>query len=212
MKKINRYAHVLTICIILVFILICSAMPFYPIPYLWQKDFLSALGLTKLPNGMPNLVSSLLFNFALILSSIMSAGYFILRGNYSSSKIQKYLLWLFGIISGIGLFGIGIFPYNINPDIHNLCTFIAAGGIGPAIFLSIHSGKKLHFRTSEDILWCIFGGFVVIIWFTLAYLHACKMLPSTPIAQVNQKMIIAFYWIYMFWNSIILITRTKNKN
>jgi len=46
MKKENKIAFGLIICIFLVSVLIGLAMAFYPIRYSWSKNFLSALGLT----------------------------------------------------------------------------------------------------------------------------------------------------------------------
>ena len=185
-------------------------MIFYPIPYSWPKQFLSALGATRLRNGTSNMLSSILFNIALLLSGVMSAFYFYLRGQKTKGKIKKYLLPFFGIVGGIGLLGIGFFPYNVAPNIHNLCTGIAAWGIGPAIILCPNSAKILKFRLSEDILWILFGLFVAVLWISLNVLRH-TMLPWTPTAQIQQKIMIGFFWMYILWNSIALFLRTKTK-
>jgi len=211
MKKANRFARGFILCILLVTVLIGLAIAFYPMPYSWPRDFLSALGLTTLNNNIPNLISSILFNTALLISGIMSACYFCFRGQNTKNKIKRYLLWFLGIVSDIGLFGIGLFIYNIAPDIHNLCTGIAAWGIGSAIILCPKSAEILKYRLSEDILWILFGLFVAILWISLNVLRG-TMLPWTPTAQIQQKIMIGFFWLYMIWNSISLFLRTQTKN
>jgi len=208
-KTTNRYALVLLSCVLAVAGLIFLAMAAYPVPYSWPKYYLSALGLTVLKNGTANPVSSLLFNFALILAGVMTASYFYVRGGCSRWKIVKYLLWTAGIVGGAGLAGVGVFPYNRAPDVHNWCTFIASGGLVSAVILTLGTIGKSKITASETVLWVIFGFFTLLVWGALATVRAQSLVPSTPTGQIQQKILVAFFWLYMFWNSLTLFLRTR---
>ncbi|MFA6816668.1 MAG: hypothetical protein WCS73_10280 [Lentisphaeria bacterium] len=210
MKNTHRYALLLFICLIITPILIGLAIALYPHSYSAPKQFLSALGYTATKEGLNNMVSCLLFNFSLILFGAIIGSYFCVRAYYSNRKILKYLLMISGFIGGIGLIGIGLFPYNLAPDIHYAFTIISSIGVGLAVFFCPGSGGKIHFTFSEDLLWLCFGIFTITIWFALESLRG-NMLPITPTAQIQQKLIIAYFGIYMFWNSIILFIRTKKQ-
>ena len=206
-KSTHRYALLLILCLGIAPLFISLAIALYPHSYSAPKQFLSALGYTALKDGSSNMISCLLFNFALILFGATIGSYFCIRAYYSNRKILKYMLMLSGIISGIGLIGIGLFPYNLAPNIHYSFTIISCVGVGLAVFFCPGSGEKIHFKLSEDLLWLCFGIFIITIWFALESLRG-NMLPTTPTAQIQQKLIIGYFGIYMFWNAIILIIRT----
>lgn len=209
MKKVNRYALLLLVCVLAAGGMIFFAMFTYPIPYSWPKHYLSALGLTALKDGTPNLFTSLVFNGALVLSGVMTATYFVFRGKCSKRKPLTGLLWLAGLVAGLGLAGIGIFPYNLAPHVHDWCTWIASAGILVGIISAAGAVRGTGTTLSENLLWIAFGVFTLLVWFALQYLRTHSMLPSTPTGQIQQKIVVLFFWIYMFWNSQALYRATR---
>ncbi len=192
-----------------VLFLIGLSMYFYPEPYSWPKQFLSALGLTRLPNGTSNPVSSLLFNSALFLAGSGTILYFLVRSREFKRPLPRRVMETLGMIGGIALLGIGLIPYDVHPDLHNWSTYISQA-IGAAILLTLFQDDSPFGLRQENILWCIFGLFVVTLWGCLYYLtfHA-KMLPVRPAAPFMQKMIIGFFLCYMFYHTAVLLLRTR---
>lgn len=206
---LHRYALIFLFCAAAVGGMIVLCMFTYPIPYSWGRHYLSAMGLTRLNDGTGNWPTAAVFNSALVLAGAMSAAYFILRGNMIAVKSRKYLLWCAAIAGGAALAGIGLIPYNWQPDWHNWCTYIASGGLGLAILLCAFAGETPAARSSDNVLWVIFAFFVLLIWIALERLRQEGLLPSTPTGQLQQKLMVAFFWLYMFCNSLFFYRRTR---
>lgn len=210
-RAFDRYALILLGCVVAAGALILLAMCTYPIHYSWPRYYLSAMGLTRLNDGTDNHFTALIFNSALVLSGVMSASYFILRGSLAMRKAWKYPLWISGLVGGLALAGIGLVPYNLGPDVHNWCTYFASGGFVLAIILCLGTGDTPASSASDNLLWSLFGVFVLLVWVALNDLRSRSLLPSTPTGQLQQKILVAFFWFYMFWNSLNLYRRTRRK-
>ena len=211
MKKNKVFACAMLSGVLLIPMMIGTAMLTYSIPYLWEKMFLSALGLTKLSDGTSNFFASMMFNVALLFGGILSSAYFVFRAKCATSKIVHILLWIAGIAGGLALAGIGLLPYNLFPNLHNGCTWIASGGFALGIFANAAAVRGSGTTHSENILLILFGMFAMLIWLALQYLRTHGMLPSVPTGPIQQKIIILYFWLYMFWNSLQLYCMTRRK-
>lgn len=210
MEKYKRLGWSMLFTEVMVIVLIGLSMFFYPEPYAWAKQFLSALGLTRLPNGTVNWISCLLFNLALAGAGIVTAAYFIMRSREFKKTLPRWIMGITGTLGGISLLGIGLIPYNIHPEMHNWATYISPA-IGGGIMMTAFQGDTPFGLWLESINWCIFATFVATVWLCLNYLafHA-KMLPSRPTAPFMQKMIVAFFLCYMIYHTAALLLRARN--
>jgi len=211
MEKYKKLGHYMLFTDISVILLIGLSMFFYPEPYSWPKQFLSALGLTRLPNGTPNPGSCLLFNTALVLAGIGTAVYFLMRSREFKRPLPRWIMGTAGTIGGISLLGIGLIPYNIHPELHNWSTYISPA-IGAGILMTPFQNDTPFGLRPENINWCIFGLFVSVLWGCLYYLvFLARMLPSRPTAPFMQKMIVAFFLCYMIYHTAVLLLRARKE-
>lgn len=208
MKK--YFVLFLLAAVLLTPVLILISAGCYPGTWPWEKMYLSSLGLTVLPDGRPNPVAALFFNSSLILGGIAAGAFFAYRAKYSDWIMLRILLWGAGLTGGAALAGIGLLPYNLFPDPHNWCTWISSAAFAVAIVASAAAVKHSGTTVSENLLWLLHGSFILLIWAVLQYLRRRGMLPSTPTGQIQQKIIIFFFWLYMLWNSLQLC-RVKRK-
>lgn len=211
MEKRNRYPLLLLACVFGVALLIFAAMLTYPIDYRWEKLHLSALGLTSLRDGTPNPVSAALFNSALILAGVMTGSYFFFRGNRAGRPMLTWVLRLAGIVGGAGLAGIGLTPYNLAPHLHDYCTWIASAGLILGVITAAGSVRESGTTPAENQIWIWTGLFTLLIWIALEYLRRLGQLPNTPVSQLQQKILVLFFWLYMLWNSLALL-RARRKS
>ncbi len=186
------------------------AMIFYPEPYSWNTQFLSALGLTRHDGGASNWTSCLLFGSALVAAGVGTAVYFIQRGLEFGKAFPRWLTVCAGIVSGIALAAIGLIPYDLSPDMHNWATYVS-GAIGVGAVMTLFQSDSAFGRRAESIIWCISGTFVMGIWLWLNYLRHIKMLPSRPTAPLMQKMIVGFFICYMAYQAVALLVRAYRK-
>ena len=186
------------------------AMIFYPEPYSWNKQFLSALGLIRHDCGVSNWISCLLFGSALVAAGVGTAAYFIRRGLEFEKAFPRRLAILAGVVSGIALAAIGLIPYDLSPDMHNWATY-TSGAIGVGAVMTLFQSDNVFGRRAESIIWCISGTFVMVIWLWLNYLRHIGMLPSRPAAPLMQKMIVGFFLCYMVYQASALLVREYRK-
>ena len=106
---------------------IISAESFYPENYTYTtaKSMISDLGATEPPNSLITQPSATIFNLSMIIVGVMVlfGTYFLFR--HFKDRLAAVLIGLLGL----GAFGVGIFPGNINPQhpIFALTTFISGG-------------------------------------------------------------------------------------
>lgn len=162
MKK--RFAWILLAAVLLTPILILISIACYPGTWPWEKMYLSSLGLTVLPDGRPNLFAALFFNSSLILGGIAAGAFFTFRAKCCDKKMLRILLWCAGLTGGAALAGIGLLPYNLFPDPHNWCTWIASAAFAVAILTNAAAVKNSGTTLSENLLWLVHGSFIVLIW------------------------------------------------
>jgi hypothetical membrane protein len=143
-------------CIILMGII--TAESFYPQKYKYttSQSMISDLGATEPPNSIITQPSATIFNFSMILTGILVliGTFFLYR--YYNDRIAAILIGLLGL----GAFGVGLFPGNINPQhpIFALTTFISGG------LSAIYSYRLI--KSSFKYLAVIFGLTSLVFLFT----------------------------------------------
>ncbi len=188
--------------------MILVSMFTYPIPYLWHGHYLSAMGLTVLPDGRPNNFTWLVFNSALVISGVLCASYFVLRGRNAAAKPLGTAVAAAGIIGGIGLAAIGFVPYNIQPDVHNWATYAASAGFAAAMLLGLLERDGAFGSREDNISWALFTLFTGLVWYGLAWLRGHGLIGRTLCGEFQQKMIVLFFWIYMMRHAFTLYFNT----
>lgn len=193
-------------------LLMAIAAAVYAKPYSWSGEYLSAMGWTSLRDGTPNLASSICFNASLISCGLLCFWYFLLRLRYGSgSRVRHWAMFAMAVIGSAGLVGIGCTPENLHPYIHNACTKVII-----AWFLCIVSAcaarrDDLFAKRGENAVWLLFA------LYALFFAHLLRLrinvppdaLPHTPIGQINQKMVILAFFIYMWGQIIRLYVNTR---
>jgi hypothetical membrane protein len=209
-RTLCRLALVLLAAELLVAALIGSAMAAYPASYSWSKHFLSAMGLTRLRDGTPNGWSFFLFNGALLLAGVASALYFAARSRAGGHPALRFAMAGVGVVAGLALAAIGMTPYDLLPETHNCCTYVASG-FGVAIMLAALQPTGRFGSAAENSIWAACGVFVLLLWAALRYLAVTGQLPRTPTFQFMQKMLVGFFFLYMLWQTAALYRRTRRR-
>ncbi len=180
------------------------AIAFYPIPFSWTSYQLSVLGMTELKDGTSNYLSSVLFGGALSVGGVLGFAYFRSRAACSRNQVIARFLLAFGAVGGVGLIGIGLTPYNLVPQLHNGFTWIASIGLGGGVLFSLGAIRDSGTNVAENILWLLFGLFVLAVWASLEWMRGNGMLPQSPTEQIQQKVVVGYAWLYAFWNCLRL--------
>ena len=189
----------------------------YAKPYVWYDQFLSALGLIRLPDGTPNTIASwLLFNSALVVAGIGSAVYFVVRGwDFATApsptwfrRIRGWLLAAFGVMGGVGLVMIGLIPYDCNPDWHNYSTYIALAGLGHVVPLCVFSPDGRFASRAVNLSW---GAFAVLVGAVL-----CAMRDLAANGQLlrhgpcQQKLLVLGFYLFIVTHALLLFRHTDS--
>jgi hypothetical protein len=97
--------------------------------YSFSHNFLSSLGLTRAPNGEPNMVSAILFFIAMASAGLGLALYFAVVPQFFWYRRLTRLLSLagslFGVICGVSFMGIAFTPADILPRLHTQFFLLA---------------------------------------------------------------------------------------
>ena len=194
------------------------SMVAYARPYVWYDQYLSALGLVRLPDGQPNTVAAwLFFNSALVVAGLGTAIYFLLRGwDFASrpavtwfQRIRACLLAAFGLTGGLGLALIGLIPYDCNPDWHNYSTFIALGGLGHAIPLCITSPTSRFASRAVNFSWGAVALIILLVLIGMRDLAAKKLLLCYGPCQ--QKLLVLGFYLFIVMHAVLLFRHTANR-
>ena len=189
----------------------------YAKPYVWYDQYLSALGLIRLPDGSPNTIASwLLFNSALVVAGLGSAAYFLVRGwDYATTtpshtwfrRIRGGLLGVFGVAGGIGLVMIGLIPYDCNPDWHNYSTYVALAGLGPAVVLCIFSPCGRFANCAVSLSWSAVAMLVGAVLCAMRDLAIKGQLLRHGPCQ--QKLLVLGFYLFIVTHAILLFQNTS---
>ena len=122
--------------------------------------YLSHLG------GGPNGVG-IVFNVGTMVSGFLMVCFFLNLGAFLRRKngntILIYLSFIPGLLSSIGTFFVGVFPYTLTQELHNIsASFFFVGGFAYCIMYSI-----TEWFTKEVSKVLAASGFIVAIFFLL---------------------------------------------
>lgn len=96
--------------------------------YSFFSNFISDLGLTRSYSGRPNTVSWLLFTISMITSGLSFILFYIAIRIFFKTKKQKWIINLasfFGIMIGISIIGVGLTPWDIYTEAHDIFAEIS---------------------------------------------------------------------------------------
>ena len=195
-----------------------GSMTCYAKPYVWYEQYLSALGLIRLPDGSPNTMASwLFFNSALVVAGLGTAFYFLLRGwDFATrpavtwfQRIRAWLMSAFGLMGGVGLVMIGLIPYDYNPDWHNYSTYIALGGLAHAIPLCITSPTSRFASRAVNFCWGAVTLIFLVVLCGMRDLAAKKQLLCYGPCQ--QKLLVLGFYLFIVTHAILLFCHTASR-
>jgi hypothetical membrane protein len=147
------------------------------------------------PNG-----SNIIFNVGIMVSGVLMVFFFLNLSAYLRRKqtnvILIYLSFIPGLISSIGTFFTGLFPYTVTQELHNLSasTFFL-GGFAYLILYGISEWKTEGISKFQA-----FSGFIVAFFFLLFIIFTAINYFNPPLAQEQSHLV---EWILfcalMFW-------------
>ena len=175
-----------------------AAMYFCVGGYSWCGEFISGSGLVAI-NGKPNTLSAILLSCGLVLSGVLCAGYFIMRASCGKgSRWLRIPVGVCGVAGGIGLIGIGIFPFDVHPDIHNFCTLCWIP-FSLAMLASSFTPSDRFGSRREKLIWLVYLLYGLAISGTLNWLvdRPPYPLPHRPTGPLVQKIMVVGFYIYM---------------
>lgn len=115
--------------------LICItwSMDHYPDGYRWGDHFISDLGRTKTASGQDNSGNSAIFAQTTFLLGLSLMPFMIVfPGLFTYGKLQLRAL---GILSSLGLIGIGQTPYDLHVDLHHLSLALWVAPLAAMVIL-----------------------------------------------------------------------------
>ena len=208
-SRFDKLALVLLVvgCIVPCFFL--SAMYFCP-GYSWSREFISGCGLTVF-NGRQNTLSAILLSCGLALSGALCAAYFIMRTCYGKGSLWlRIVVCTCGVAGGLGLVGIGAFPFDLYPDQHNFFTSCWMP-FSLAMFASSFTPSDRFGSRREKLIWLAFILYGLAISGTLMWLIRPHQLPFRPTAPLVQKIMVTGFYVYML-GQVIRMNISEKKN
>ncbi len=94
------------------------AIESYPEPYHWETNFISDLGRLKTANGFDNSPTSNIFRISTAILGLSLVPFMLAMPEIFSKG--RHLLRLLGLLSALGLFGIGQTPYDVYFGLHHI--------------------------------------------------------------------------------------------
>lgn len=165
-------------------------------PYWWQVNF-SSLGTT-------GSASALAFNITLILSGLLLlclTDYLlnnleiIMQGNKSGAKFRTNAIRYLFIFISLCLMGVGLFPWNIHPFLHNFSAYSLVLGFGVLIISLkwlIPTLSKSFFANSYAILVTLLISF--LLWQPFGYFN------QTAFELIAFSL--TFVWLILFLRTV----------
>lgn len=182
----------------------------------WSGEFISGSGLTVI-DGRPNTLSAVLLSCGLALSGLLCVGYFALRAAYGKgAPALRISVGVCGVAGGLGLVGIGVFPFDRFPDIHNFFTLCWMPFSLAMLAASLTPSDRFGSRR-EKLIWLVFVLYGLAISGTLSWLirRPPHPLPFRPTGPLVQKIMVVGFYVYMLGQVIRMNiseqTRTERK-
>lgn len=139
---------------------IITAEIFYPSGYSISKNMISTLGSSPPPNSVINEPSASIFDNSMKASGILiSFAAFLFQSTYKNKAFLAS-----GVLMGLGLFGVGIFP-AFHPLAHPISALIAflLGGVSAILSLKVTTApfKYISLLLGLITLFFLFLGIVI---------------------------------------------------
>jgi hypothetical protein len=182
LRKISAITLIIAIVAALLFIL--SAMACFPGGFNWHHHWTSILGhvfLTKEISKQAIYPYYMLYNLALNFSGISLALFWCIRARYYPKASTGIIVLIFGMLSGIGLCGIGMAPMNML-GLHRWSINIFSISLCATLLLEYVSDCHNKCR----LFWLLFIPATAIIFFFLGH-HFGKLAQKILIIE-------AFCW------------------
>lgn len=194
-KRFNR--HYLRVTAILVpIITIIVSVTIYALndtSFSFLTHYLSHLG--GGPNG-----SNIIFNVGIMISGVLMIFFFLNLSAYLRRKQTKtiliYISFIPGLISSIGTFFTGLFPYTVTQELHNLSasTFFM-GGFAYCILYGFSEWITKGISKLQA-----FSGFIVALFFLLFIVFTAINYFNPSLAQEQSHLIEwILFGVLMFW-------------
>jgi len=156
--------------------------------YRFCYDFISALGMTRTQGGLDNFPASVLFNGGLGLAMLILIPYWYVRSDcVRGPRCMRWLAFLFCAGFSLGVFGVALTPYNLRPELHNLCIYTAFALIVPGILLMSMGAEEAFSGWRYKAFWVVFAVVLLLAEGLLTGMVKQHVLPSRPVNPVLQK-------------------------
>jgi len=166
--------------------------------YRFCYDFISALGVTRTPGGLDNHRASLVFNAALGLAMLTLIPYWYLRSQHvRGPRLVKILAFLCCAGFSLGVFGVALSPYDLRPNMHNLCIYTAFAMIVPGVLLLLLASDRALCGWRYGLAWAVFAVALLLCELYLVTLVSHHVLPSRPVNPLIQKANVGVFFAWM---------------
>jgi hypothetical protein len=166
--------------------------------YRFCYDFISALGVTRTPGGLDNHRACLIFNAALGLAMLTLIPYWYIRSQHvRGPRLVKFLAFLCCTGFSLGVFGVALSPYDLRPNMHNLCIYTAFALIVPGVLLLLLASDRALCGWRYRIAWAVFAVALLLCEGYLVTLVSRHVLPSRPVNPLIQKANVGVFFAWM---------------
>lgn len=166
--------------------------------YRFCYDFISALGVTRTPGGLDNLRACWIFNVALGTAMLTLIPYWYIRSRHVRGPLfVRLLAFLCCTGFSLGVFGVALSPYDLRPDMHNLCIYSAFALIVPGVLLLLLASDRALCGWRYGLAWAAFAVALLLCEWYLVTLVGRHVLPSRPVNPLIQKANVGVFFAWM---------------
>ena len=166
--------------------------------YRFCYDFISALGVTRTPGGHDNRLACWIFNTALGLAMLTLIPYWHIRARHvRGPRLVRTITFLCCTGFSLGVLGVALSPYDLRPNIHNLCIYSAFALIVPGVLLLLLGSDRALAGWRYKAGWAVFAVALLLCEWWLVTLVAHHVLPSRPVNPILQKVNVAVFFAWM---------------
>ena len=171
--------------------------------YSFSRHFLSAMGVTRVSNGTPNLPSCLMFNAALVLVGATFVFFWRARVLLVRNPAARRTLRLCGILMALGLAGIGLTPYDHLPHVHDRMNglVIVCGGLG--FMLCLFFTERRFERWRSRLVWLTVVALAGSVDLAIRWMVHAGHLPERPALPIMQKVFVALLMAWVAWQCVL---------
>lgn len=173
--------------------------------YSFSRHVVSDLGRTRLSDGTPNPLSSVLFTAAMLVTGGATALFWRARRLFVRQPLARRAALVCGLVMSAGLAAVGLTPLNRMAALHDPVTAVTAvGGAAAILALFADADTRLESRRGKRF-WLVFLGFVAGVWAVLVGLHHERLIVFRPWLPLWQKTLIASFIAWMAYQTFCLL-------